>query len=230
MPTLPLSEWIALLGEFYNRYGYLTVFLGTLGENTAFLGFVLPGNSLSLLGAMYARLGTLNLGWVIFLATLGTVLGYHVDYLLGRFVLAGIANRWSASRLGRRLRLAGRLRLSRMLITRHGGKAILISHLAGHIRSFVALSAGMTRMNYPRFLGYELIAATLWNVCFCLLGYFMATQIDLLRKFIEGMGLVVLAILVVLFLVRRVFRVRMRERKSELRRQARQSTKRAVAP
>jgi membrane protein DedA with SNARE-associated domain len=230
MPTLPLSEWIALLGEFYNRYGYLTVFLGTLGENTAFLGFVLPGNSLSLLGAMYARLGTLNLGWVIFLATLGTVLGYHVDYLLGRFVLAGIANRWSASRLGRRLRLAGRLRLSRTLITRHGGKAILISHLAGHIRSFVALSAGMTRMNYPRFLGYELIAATLWNVCFCLLGYFMATQIDLLHKFIEGMGLVVLAILVVLFLVWRVFRVRMRERTSELRRQARQSTKRAVAP
>ncbi len=47
MPTLPLNEWIALLGEFYNRYGYLTVFLGTLGENTAFFGFVLPGNSLS---------------------------------------------------------------------------------------------------------------------------------------------------------------------------------------
>src|SRR6266567_2682971 len=184
MPTLPLNEWIALLGEFYNRYGYLTVFLGTLGENTAFLGFVLPGNSLSLLGAMYARLGTLNLGWVIFLATLGTVLGYHVDYLLGRFVLAGVVNRRSASRLGRRLRLAGRLRLSRMLITRHGGKAILISHLTGHIRSFVALSAGMTRMNYPCFMGYELIAATLWNVSFCLLGYFMATQIDLLSTII----------------------------------------------
>src|SRR2546430_10219829 len=116
MQALPLNEWIELLGEFYNQYGYLTVFLGTLGENTAFLGLVLPGNSLALLGAMYARLGTLNLGWVIVLATLGTVLGYHVDYLLGRFVLAGVANRWSVSRLGRQLRLAGRLRLSRILI------------------------------------------------------------------------------------------------------------------
>jgi len=154
MPTFSLNEWIKLLGEFYNHYGYLTVFLGTLGENTAFLGFILPGNSLALLGAVYARLGTLNLGWVILLATLGTIFGYHIDYLLGRFVLARFATRWSTSRLGLRIRLAGRLRLARRLIPKHGGKAILISHLIGQVRSFVALGAGMTRMKYVRFLGY----------------------------------------------------------------------------
>ena len=33
--TIPFNEWIKLLGEFYNHYGYLSVFLGTLGENTA---------------------------------------------------------------------------------------------------------------------------------------------------------------------------------------------------
>src|SRR5574340_1270801 len=76
LPTV--SEWLDLLGQFYEHYGYLVVFLGTLGENTAFLGFFLPGNSLALLGALYARLGTLHLGWVVFFATLGTVLGYHV--------------------------------------------------------------------------------------------------------------------------------------------------------
>jgi membrane protein DedA with SNARE-associated domain len=82
MPTLPFHEWIKLLGELYDQYGYLIVFLGTLGENTAVLGLLLPGNSLALLGASYARLGTLDLGWVILLASLGTVLGYHVDYFI----------------------------------------------------------------------------------------------------------------------------------------------------
>src|SRR5579875_1827901 len=100
MPAFSLNEWIRILGEFYSHYGYLTVFLGTLGENTAFLGLLLPGNSLALLGAMYARLGTLQLGWVILLATLGTVCGYHIDYLFGRFVLARFAIRWSSSRPG----------------------------------------------------------------------------------------------------------------------------------
>ena len=228
MQALPLNEWIELLGEFYNQYGYLTVFLGTLGENTAFLGLLLPGNSLALLGAMYARLGTLNLGLVIILATLGTVLGYHIDYLMGRFVLARVAIEWSKSRLGRRIRLAGRLRLARRLITKHGGKAILISHLIGQIRSFVALSAGMTRMKYLRFLGYELVAAALWNVTFCLLGYLLATEIDRLQVLIQRVGWVLFGVLVLLFLAWRFFGPRMRRRLRQERRKSRRRARRAV--
>src|SRR2546423_4800294 len=178
MPTFSVNEWIERLGEFYNHYGYLTVFLGTLGENTAFLGFLLPGNSLALLGAVYARLGMLNLGWVILLATLGTIFGYHIDYLLGRFVLARFATRWSTSRLGRRIRLAGRLRLARWLITKHGGKAILISHLIGQVRSFVALGAGMSRMKYVRFLGYEVVAAAPRDTASLLPGHLLAATTD----------------------------------------------------
>ena len=79
-----LIEW---LGGLYSQYGYLIVFLGSLGENTAFVGLILPGGTLALLGAFYARAGTLNIGWVIFFAWIGTVLGYHVDYLIGRFLL-----------------------------------------------------------------------------------------------------------------------------------------------
>jgi membrane protein DedA with SNARE-associated domain len=207
-----MNEWIKLLGEFYNQYGYLAVFLGTLGENTALLGLLLPGNSLALLGAVYARLGMLNLGWVIFLASLGTILGYHLDYLLGRFVLARVARQWSTSGLGRRVRLAGRLRLARRLITKHGGKAILISHLIGHLRSFVALSAGMTRMNYLRFLGYELVAASLWNIAFCFLGYLLAAEIDRLQTLIERGGWAIIGILVFLFLAWRFLGQRMKQR------------------
>lgn len=228
MPTLSLNEWLKLLGEFYDQYGYLAVFVGTLGENTALLGLLLPGNSLVLLAAVYARLGTLNLGWVILLASLGTILGYHIDYLLGRFVLARVANGWSASRLGRRIRLAGRLRLARRLIAKHGGKAILMSHLMGQIRSFVALSAGMTRMKYRRFLGYELVAAALWNTAFCLLGYLLAAEIDQLQMLIERAGWALLGVLVLLFLAWRFFRERIKHRTQQKRREARRRARSAV--
>lgn len=228
MPTPSLNEWLKLLGEFYDQYGYLAVFVGTLGENTALLGLLLPGNSLVLLAAVYARLGTLNLGWVILLASLGTILGYHIDYLLGRFVLARAASEWSASRLGRRIRLAGRLRLARRLIAKHGGKAILMSHLIGQIRSFVALSAGMTRMKYLRFLGYELVAAALWNTAFCLLGYLLAAEIDQLQMLIERAGWALLGVLVLLFLAWRFFRERIKHRIQQKRREARRRARSAV--
>lgn len=228
MPALELQDWLKLIGEFYDRYGYLTVFLGTLGENTAFLGLLLPGNSLALLGAVYARLGTLNLGWVIFFASFGTVLGYHVDYFFGRLVLARASSRWSASRIGRRMRLAGRLRLARILLAKHGGKAILISHLIGHLRSFVALSAGMSRMNYRRFLGYELVAAAVWTTAFCLLGYLLAGEIDRLRVLIERAGWVIVGVLVLLFIAWRFLKQRVRQRIREERREARRRARSGV--
>ncbi len=200
MPTLPLYEWIQALGGFYDRYGYLVVFLGTFGENTSLLGLLLPGNTLALLGAFYARQGTLSIGLVILFATLGTIGGYHVDYLVGRLVLNRFSDRWSASALGRKVRLGARLRLTQRFLTKHGGKAILFSHTIGHMRSFVAMSAGMTRMPYLRFLAYEVVAATLWNVLFCLIGYFIAVEVEQLQYWIERFGWVMLALFLLLFL------------------------------
>lgn len=188
MPAIPLYEWIEVLGTFYDQYGYLIVFLGTLAENTALLGLVLPGNSLALLGAFYARAGTLNLGWVILFAWLGTVVGYHVDYLIGRYALVHVMARWGRTTLGRRLRLAGRIRLARKMLAKHGGKTILLSHTIGHMRSFVALSAGVTRMKYAQFLLFEAIAALFWNTLFSLLGFFIAVEIDRLEMIIGQAG------------------------------------------
>jgi membrane protein DedA with SNARE-associated domain len=221
MGIVHIQDWINLLARFYDQYGYVLVFLGSLGENTALLGLVLPGGTLALLGAFFARQGTLNLGWVIFFAWLGTVLGYHVDYLLGRYVLAHVARRWSMSRLGLRLRMAGRIRLARAFLSKHGSKAILISHMVGHMRSFVALSAGMTHMRYPTFLVSELVAALLWNVVYCMFGYFVGTQVDHLQLLFERSGWVILGILAVALLAWHFLRQRIRQRLREARRSRR---------
>lgn len=222
---IPLQEWIRGLGTVYDTWGYLFVFLGTLVENTALLGLILPGGTLALLGAFYARLGTLNLGLVIVFAWLGTVLGYHCDYLFGRFVLGRVLPRWSVSRLGRRIRLAGRMRLARMFLTKHGGKAILLSHLVGHLRSFIALSAGMTRMSYLRFLLFELLAALLWNTLYSLLGYFIAIEIDTLLVVIEraGWGIAGAIILIAgIWYIRRYMARKARQRRRTSKRNTRQ--------
>ncbi len=189
-----VEDWIAALGAWYDTYGYALVFCGALAENTVLLGLILPGGTLAALGAFYARVGTLNLIWVIALAWLGTVLGYHVDYLLGRYALGRFLTRWSETPLGRRLRLAGRVRLARAFLARHGGKAILLSHTAGHLRSFVALSAGATRMSYVRFLAFEMIASLLWNSVFCLVGYLVGAELDRLLAILGKLGWISLAV------------------------------------
>jgi membrane protein DedA with SNARE-associated domain len=191
-----IENLINLLRGLYDQYGYLIVFLGALGENTALLGLVLPGGTLALLGAFYARQGTLNLFWVIFFAWIGTVIGYHIDYLVGRYALRRIMGRWGDSKLGRRFRLAGRLRLARRLLDRYGGRAILVSHVVGHIRSFVALSAGATHMSYRRFLAFEMLAALVWNIAFSVLGYLAGAEYERILQVVERGGWIIAGVVI----------------------------------
>jgi membrane protein DedA with SNARE-associated domain len=223
-----IEEWIAIIGAWYGTYGYILVFAGALAENTALLGLLLPGGTLAALGAFYARVGTLDLALVIVLAWLGTVLGYHVDYLIGRYPLHHLVRHWGGTPLGWRLRLAGRVRLARRFLAKHGGKAILLSHTAGHLRSFVALSAGATHMPYARFLMFELVAALLWNSVFCAVGYLIGAEFARLLVLFERVGWVSLGLLGAGVLVWwYLLRVRATRR---VRARARRRTVRSVTP
>lgn len=212
---IDIRQWIDGLGSIYEDWGYLLVLLGALGENTALLGMVLPGGTLALLGAFYARQGTLNLGLVILFAWLGTVAGYHIDFLIGRYLLGHVVAWGSHSRLGLRLRLAGRVRLARALLFKHGGKMIMISHAIGHIRSFVALSAGAARMSYKRFLAFELAAALLWNIGYALLGYFLGAQREWLEVILTRGGWVMAGLVIGAFVVWRMLAPRLQRWSAE---------------
>ena len=223
--SLDVRAWLDALEALYGQYGYLLVFLGSMGENTAFAGLFLPGGTLALLGAVYARSGELGLGWVILLAWIGTVIGYHIDFLIGRYALSTVVGRVSTTRVGVRLRIPGRMRQARKLLNRHGGKAILISHIAGHIRSFVALSAGATRMSYRRFLAFELIAALIWNTLFVMAGYLIGGERERLQMFIERAGWLTLAGVIVAYIIWRFTWPRL-QRMRRIRRAARRAATR----
>lgn len=217
MMNFSLHDWLLLLRELYNTYGYSIVFLSALLENTIVTGIFLPGNSLVLLGAFYARQGTLNLGGVILLATLGTIIGYHLDYLMGRFLLGSFLARWGKTPLARRLRLEARVRLARRLLHRHGGKTILLSHLISHLRSAVAIGAGFTHMPYRTFLAYEILAATIWNTLYGLLGYFIAVEIDQLGSILQSVGWIIALVLLVLYILWRLLRPYKKRRQKRVR-------------
>ena len=234
MPSV--QGWLDALQQFYDQYGYLLVFFGALGENTALLGLLLPGSTLALLGGFYAREGTLNLWVVLLLAWWGTVLGYNLDYLVGRFLLGRLAGKWSATPLGRRIRLAGRMRLARAILAKHGGKAILLSHIVGHIRSFVALSAGASHMRYRRFLGFELVAGLLWSSLYVLIGYLAGSERERLQVILERSGWVILAAVIAAYIIYRLARpyiqrrLRQAARERHAQRRARQQAQRTEAP
>ncbi len=197
MPTIQtLVQWLTAA---YDQYGYLIVYCAELVGNTVFASIIFPAGTFAILGGYFARQGTLNVGLVVLFVWLGTASGFSCDYLLGRFVLGRVIDRWEKRRWARRFKLAERRAASLVLLNKHGGKAILASHALGHLRSFVALSAGMVRMPYGPFILYELIAALLWSCIYVGLGYFIGLAAPLIVTVIQRYGLYALAVLAVLF-------------------------------
>ena len=185
-----LSEWIEMLGHLYGSLGYPLVLLGAALENTFLVTLVFPGGTIVLLGGIYARLGQLELPYVVLSGWIGTVLGATVDYGLGRW-----GGRLLRPLLTRPDLAAGLDRVGELL-RRYGMLALVAGHFVGPLRSLVALSAGMAgmaRMEYWRFALYELPAALLWASAYGLGGYLLADQIPLLEQILERFGWAVAA-------------------------------------
>lgn len=189
------------LRDAYATWGYPIVFLGAMLENTVLLGFVLPGGTLVMLGAIYAQQGSLELPVVLLLAWLGMAVGTSLDYALGRFGL-----QW-ALRGGRcAARLEPHLSEAERYLQRRGMWAFLLAHFIGHVRSFVAITAGVTRLPLRRFLLYEGIAALTWNLIFVGAGYLVGENVERVQQLMSRAGLGVALVAVVTYAIYRIAR------------------------
>ena len=65
-------------------WGYLVLFLGVTAECAAFLGVLVPGETLVVFGGVLAASGSLDLRVLLGVVCLGAILGDSLGYELGR--------------------------------------------------------------------------------------------------------------------------------------------------
>jgi undecaprenyl-diphosphatase len=163
-----LIDLIARLGN----WGYLILFLGAALECAAFLGLLVPGESLVLAAGFFAHQHVLDLDDVILVVIAGAIIGDNIGYELGRH----LGRDWLL-RHGRRFGLRERhLERAEKFFARHGGRAVFLGRFVGFARALVPFVAGASRMRYRQFLIYNGIGAALWGVAFALLGYFLGAS------------------------------------------------------
>ncbi len=150
----------------------------------------LPGDSLLFaLGTLAAidTSGTLHASWLTVLLASAAVLGNMANYAAGRIIgPPAFSGRY-------RLLKVDYLRQTERFFQRHGGSAVLISRFMPFFRTLVPFVAGIGRMPYARFFGFNLVGGTLWVVLFVWGGYLFG-NIPLVR---DHFGIVTLTIIVV---------------------------------
>lgn len=174
-------------------WGYYIVFVMAFLETSAFVGLVVPGESVIVIAGLFAGSGALNLTAVIGLASVGAILGDSVGYFIGyRFGEAFFR------KYGRYLLFKPEyLDQARRFFAEHGGKTVFLGRFVGYLRAFAPVVAGMSRMPYHWFLVANVCGGVAWAATFSLIGYFVGNNWTTIEKYLGRAGMVAFAAAVV---------------------------------
>jgi membrane protein DedA with SNARE-associated domain len=184
-------------------YGYLVVFVGAALDN---FGLPASGDIVLFAGGFLANEGRVSLPLVMLAGALGGWASDNAYYWIGRKGGRPLLNRIAKTRLLHFLISEKNLARVEGYFESHGGKTVFVGRFGPGLRSMTPLFAGVTRMNYARFLPYNLAAVIAWAVAYTLVGYifgeYWAELLTVARSFgYAVVGLVVLAL--VAYLLRR---------------------------
>jgi membrane protein DedA with SNARE-associated domain len=190
------------------RYGYLIVILGVMLEG---VGIPLPGETVLITAGALAHRGSLTLWETMVMGSLGAVMGGQAGYFVGRFGGRPFVLRWgryvfiTPERLGR----------AESFFERHGGKAIFFARFIAGLRVFGALVAGMSRMSWGKFTLYSVLGGVVWATAAVALGYLLWASLGLVEHWIGRISLLLAAVLVLVVILRWLYRKAMRTRRDE---------------
>jgi membrane protein DedA with SNARE-associated domain len=138
--------------------------------------------------------------WVILSATGGSVASALALYWVGAWLGESRVRR-ALNRFGRFLFLHEEdLDRACHWFDRHGGKAVLLGRLVPGVRSIISIPAGLTRMPIRQFVVYTTVGTGLWNTTLISLGWALGDQWELVRQYVQLLGYIVLAVLLVAIL------------------------------
>jgi membrane-associated protein len=176
-------------------WGYLVVGAATFLENSVGAGVIVPGETIVILGGVYAGLNELSLPFVATVAVVGAILGDNVGYWIGRRFGRGFLQRF-----GEKLFVTPeRLGKAERYYAEHGGKTVFLGRFVPFVRSVGFVLAGVAHMQWKRFIAYDVAGALIWGVGHSFLGYVLGASYERWQRYATPVGLGLLVIL--LFLV-----------------------------
>jgi membrane protein DedA with SNARE-associated domain len=201
-----LPGFLDSLRPVLDQYGYLAVTGFVLLED---FGVPVPGETILILGAVYAGTGRLQIWLVGVLGFLGAVIGDNVGFAIGHF-----GGRRLVERYGRYVFLTPeRLNKTTNFFERRGARIIIIARFIEGLRQANGIIAGISGMHWARFVAYNAIGAALWVAVWACVGYFSGNHLTSIYNAFTSAGvyaLIAAGVLLAAYIARRVMRTRRR--------------------
>ena len=157
------------LGEIIANYGvlsYLILFLIIFAETGFVFTPFLPGDSLLFAAGAFSAIGSFNIAILLLVLWAAAFLGDTANYWIGHF-------------FGQKLVDNPKIPINQehihkthQFFAKHGGKSIFLARFVPVVRTMAPFVAGIGKMEYKKFIVYNITGGFTWIIGFTLLGYF----------------------------------------------------------
>lgn len=200
------EELIRLLGTALSGWTAYALLAGIVFAETGLLaGFFFPGDSLLFTVGVVLGAGKLDLTTICVVLAAAAIIGDQTGYLLGLRTGPRIFDR-PDSRFFKREHLDR----TQAFYEKHGGKTIIYARFVPIIRTFAPFVAGVARMDYRRFVAFNVFGGIGWVLSMVFAGYYLG-GIPVVRRHFEKV-VILIVLLSVLPIVAGYFRHRAKER------------------
>jgi len=179
-----IEKVLAIIG-LLQHWVYLIIFLVAFLEGAAFMGFLVPGETVVVLSGSLASLGYLQLGSCLLVISLGAILGDTVGYIIGKAVGKVYLEKHRRFLLFKETHI----RKTEEYFRRHGGKTVFVGRFMSVLREMVPFTAGVSNMPLQKFLIYEISGGICWTFVYTLLGYFFVRSWEYIGTWAGKAGL-----------------------------------------
>jgi membrane-associated protein len=167
-PEITTAAFIALAIVVFTETGLL-------------VGFCLPGDSLLVTVGIVAWGADWPIQFLIPILCTAAILGNSTGYFIGSKAGPRLFKRDESFFFRKSYLLK-----AQAFYEKHGGKTIILAQFIPIMRTFAPVVAGIGKMNYRRFVTFNIVGAILWVAGMVLLGYALTPLLDQPLKKVFG--------------------------------------------
>ncbi len=190
---LHIDVHLAQLIAEYGTWIYAILFLIIFCETGLVVTPFLPGDSLLFMAGTLASIGSnhMNVHLMLVILIAAAILGDAANYTIGRYLGDRLFMN-PHSKIFKR----SYLEKTHSFYEKYGGSTIIIARFVPIVRTFAPFVAGMGKMQYKRFLSFNVIGGVAWVTIFTYAGYFFG-ELEFVRNNLSLMmfGIIVVSII-----------------------------------
>lgn len=189
-------------------FGIFAIIFVIFAESGLLIGFFLPGDSLLFTAGVLYQSGVLPgnvpISFTLFLMLLfiAAVAGDTVGYWFGRKTGPHIFKKPDA-----RFFKQSYIRKAQDFYEKHGGKTIIIARFVPIVRTFAPIVAGTAKMDYQRFVIFNMVGGFIWTFGITALGYSVGAAFEAAGMDIDQVLLPIIALIIFLSIAPPAFHI-----------------------